>query len=112
MRGMNANNGRVLSGIDHLKQSIRDILTTPLGSRVMRRNYGSRLFELLDNPSSASLMTDMIAATAEALGKWEHRISVKKVIINMKTSSNVSIDLIAVYKPNGQAITLDGIEIK
>jgi hypothetical protein len=39
---------KALEGIDHLKQSIIDILTTPIGSRVMRRDYGSRLFELVD----------------------------------------------------------------
>lgn len=112
MKGMNSQNGRALSGIDHLKQSIRDILTTPLGSRVMRRNYGSRLFELLDNPQSPSLQTDMIAATAEALDKFEPRISVKKVMINMSEIGRVSIDLIGLYKPDGKAITLEGIEIK
>ncbi len=39
MRGMNANTGKELEGIEHLKQSIIDILTTPIGSRVMRRDY-------------------------------------------------------------------------
>lgn len=112
MIGMNAENGRALSGIDHLKQSIRDILTTPVGSRVMRRSYGSRLFELLDNPSSLSIQTDMISATAEALDKWEPRIIVKKVIVNMKNPPIVSLDLIGLYRPSGKEITLEGIEIK
>lgn len=39
MNGISATTGRPLSGIDHLRQSIRDILTTPIGSRVMRRLY-------------------------------------------------------------------------
>ena len=47
MTGMDRETGKSLSGIEHLRQSIRDILTTPIGSRVMRRDYGSRLFELL-----------------------------------------------------------------
>ena len=48
MIGMNAKTGKALSGVDHLKQSIQDIVTTPLGSRVMRRDYGCGLFDLLD----------------------------------------------------------------
>ena len=32
MNGMDATTGRRLSGIDHLRQSIRDILTKSLGS--------------------------------------------------------------------------------
>lgn len=41
MRGMNSETGKTISGIEHLKQSIVDILTTPVGTRVMRRDYGS-----------------------------------------------------------------------
>ncbi len=50
MRGMSNKTGKELEGIEHLKQSIIDILTTPIGSRIMRREYGSRLFELIDRP--------------------------------------------------------------
>lgn len=31
--------GAPLSGVAHLQQSIKDILTTPLGSRRMRQEY-------------------------------------------------------------------------
>lgn len=31
-----------------IEESIRDILITPLGSRVMLPEYGSKLFELVD----------------------------------------------------------------
>ncbi len=48
--GMNAATGRNLTGLDHLHQSIADILSTPIGTRVMRRDYGSRLPELIDAP--------------------------------------------------------------
>ncbi|NBO96416.1 MAG: phage baseplate protein, partial [Betaproteobacteria bacterium] len=41
MLGINAQTGQPLAGIDHLRQSIRDILTTRIGTRVMRRDYGS-----------------------------------------------------------------------
>lgn len=43
MLGTDANTGKALEGMAHLRQSIRDILGTPLGSRVMRRDYGSEL---------------------------------------------------------------------
>lgn len=41
--GMNRETGKALTGIEHIQQSIRDILVTPIGSRVMRRKYGSAL---------------------------------------------------------------------
>ncbi|MEW7978507.1 MAG: GPW/gp25 family protein [Candidatus Sedimenticola endophacoides] len=54
MQGMHAITGQHLAGEAHLRQSIIDILTTPLGTRVMRRDYGSRLFELVDAPINRS----------------------------------------------------------
>ena len=77
--GMNAETGRDLSGLDHLKQSIADILNTPIGSRIMRRDYGSRLFELIDAPINRSTVVDIVAETAEALMKWEDRLVVSAV---------------------------------
>ena len=79
MQGMNRNTGRKLSGVDHLRQSIVDILTTPIGSRVMRRDYGSRLYQLVDAPINRALFVEVYAATAEALVKWEPRFQLSRV---------------------------------
>ncbi len=50
MIGIDSATGRYLHGNEHLRQSVTDILSTPVGSRVLLREYGSRLFSLLDNP--------------------------------------------------------------
>lgn len=39
--GISAIAGAVMTDWDHVQQSIRKILSTPIGSRVMRRNFGS-----------------------------------------------------------------------
>ena len=111
MQGMNAENGTKIDGIDHLKQSIRDILNTPLGSRVMRRDYGSELFSLIDSPTNAAGTAKIIAATAQALKKWETRLDVKKVKVVSATPGLIELDLEGIYKPNGESITLEGIEV-
>ena len=91
MRGTNARTGKVLSGLAHLRQSIRDILTTPLGSRVMRRNYGSRLFDLVDNPLNEQTLVELFAATAEALIRWEPRLQVTRVQARRFTAEDASV---------------------
>lgn len=48
--GMNPDGTGNLNDTEHLKQSVRDILTTPLASRVMRREYGSLVPDLIDEP--------------------------------------------------------------
>ena len=80
MIGMNRTTGAVLAGDAHLAQSIGDILSTPLGSRVMRRDYGSLLPELLDRPLNAATRLLMIMASAIAIGRWEPRIAVKRIV--------------------------------
>jgi len=65
----------------HIWQSIRDILTTPIGSRIMLPEYGSELFSLLDSPMSASWKLRVYAATAEAIDRWEPRVKLRKVTV-------------------------------
>ena len=65
IRGMSMATGKGLDGLEHLFQSIRDILTTPVGSRVMRREYGSKLFELVDRPMEPGLDIEIKAAVED-----------------------------------------------
>lgn len=111
MNGMNAQTGRVLSGIDHLRQSLRDILATPIGTRVMRRDYGSRLFELVDAPMNNATLVELYAATAEAVMRWEPRFKLTRVRAASAAPGRVVLDLLGEYRPTGQSIKLDGIEV-
>lgn len=109
MRGMNASTGKELEGLEHLKQSIIDILTTPIASRVMRRDYGSRLFELVDKPVNRDFTLEIYAATAGALEKWEKRFKLEKVKITEVKEGKVNISLDGIYLPNGKNIHFEGI---
>lgn len=53
--GMNRTTGESISDVDHISQSIGDILRTPVGSRVMRREYGSLLSQMIDQPQTRRL---------------------------------------------------------
>ncbi|MBW8824689.1 MAG: baseplate assembly protein [Phage 64_12] len=83
MRGMDATTGKPIEGEAHLVQSMSDILTTPIGSRVMRRDYGSRLLELVDAPFNAATRLQLYSAVATALLRWEPRISLTRVEISV-----------------------------
>lgn len=111
MDGMSASNGAALGGIDHLRQSIKDILTTPLGSRVMRRDYGSRLYQLVDAPMNRQTLMNIYAATAEALTKWEPRFRLLKVTASNAAPGAVTLDLQGEYLPDGRVVSLDGVTV-
>jgi phage baseplate assembly protein W len=109
--GMNRATGRPLGGIAHLRQSIADILTTPIGTRVLRRDYGSRLFELVDDPINRGFATELIAATAEALTRWEPRLKLTRVTPAVIEPGKVSLDLEGIYRPTGEPVRLEGIVV-
>ena len=111
MKGMNATTGKPLDGIAHLRQSIIDILTTPIGSRIMRRDYGSRLFELIDAPVNRETLQDIYDATAEALITWEPRFQLMNVQVTQATLGKIELSLKGIYLPDGKAITFDGIQV-
>lgn len=77
--GMSRNTGEALSDLDHITQSVRDILTTPIGSRIMRRNYGSLLSALIDQPQNAALRLQMMSACYMAILQWEPRIKLTSI---------------------------------
>jgi len=83
MIGMSAGTGRAIEGNAHLAQSIADILTTPIGSRVMRREYGSQLPDLIDAPFNDATRLQAYAATAMALMRWEPRIRLSRVQLSL-----------------------------
>jgi phage baseplate assembly protein W len=103
--------GKLLGELAHLKQSIVDILTTPVGSRIMRRDYGSRLFELVDMPINDLLKVKIYSESAEALGRWEPRFKCSKVTITTIESGKIELLLEGEYLPNGQKIRLDGVVV-
>ncbi|WP_208531402.1 GPW/gp25 family protein, partial [Pseudomonas aeruginosa] len=67
---MNAHTGGAIDRLAHIRQSIVDILTTRIGTRVMRREYGSQLPELIDAPFNDTTRLQVYAATAMALMRW------------------------------------------
>lgn len=112
MRGVDATNGKPLSGEAHLRQSVRDILTTPLGSRVMRRDYGSRVMRLVDSPGNQATTLEIVSATVEALDKWEPRIKVKNVVVNPATSNGkMSVSIYGVLTETGDSIAIEDINL-
>jgi phage baseplate assembly protein W len=76
---MNRETGAAMSELDHIGQSITDILTTRIGTRVMRREYGSLLPDLVDHPFNDATRLRVYAGTVMALMRWEPRISLSRV---------------------------------
>jgi len=64
-----------------IEDSIKDILLTPLGSRVMLPLYGSKIFELVDKKVDDIFKASFTLYVIEALSKWEKRVSLDEVTL-------------------------------
>ena len=102
--GMNAQTGRTLTQTAHLRQSITDILLTPIGSRVMRRAYGSLLTELIDQPQNAALRLKIMSACYMALLQWEPRIRLQSIDYQKGAEGQAHITLSGVILSSGQSV--------
>ena len=105
--GLDARTGGTISGAAHLVQSLRDVLTTPIGGRVMRRAYGSRNPGLIDRPESAATVADVVASSADAVIAWEPRGQLKKVAVTSADAGGLEIGL--ALQVDGQALQLEAV---
>ena len=80
--GMNRETGKPVSDADHLRQSIRDILSTRIGTRTMLRDYGSNIPELVDLPINQTTIAAIKADMINALNIWEPRMRVNRVVLS------------------------------
>ena len=97
MIGMDRHTGASLSGVEHLRQSIVDILTTPLGSRRMRPAYGCQLRRFVDMPVTAGWKSSVQAEVAHALNLWEPRFKLQAVRVTAVLNGVISFELKGVY---------------
>lgn len=112
MAGMSRTTGQPLEGFEHLRQSIQDILTTPVGTRVHRRDYGSRLPRLVDRPINEGLVAELVAAAAEALDRWEPRLRLERIQVEaVSPAGEVELSLSGWYLLNGERVQLQGLVI-
>jgi phage baseplate assembly protein W len=86
----------LVRGERDIEESIRVILGTKPGERVMRPEFGCRAHELLFEPRNASTETLMQQYVSDALRMWEPRISVQWVDVLIDENQDGAI-LVEVY---------------
>jgi len=86
-------------------ESINRILKTPLGSRVMRPDFGSKLYELRDRKLNDEYKLKAIRYTYEAITKWEPRVKMDKVSFEIEPISGKTV--ISVHLKNGEVVKVN-----
>lgn len=97
MIGMDRRTGKPLSGLDHLRQSIEDILTTPVGSRRMRPEYGSQLRRFVDLPVNEGWKSAVQAEVARSLQRWLPQLKLEQVQVVAVVGGRIDFKLSGDY---------------
>lgn len=66
---------------EKLKENIIHILLTGLGERVMRRDYGGGMRQLVHDPNNEALRAIVQHQIARTIGRWEPRILLQSVTV-------------------------------
>ncbi|EDE2652224.1 baseplate assembly protein [Salmonella enterica subsp. enterica] len=103
--GMSQSNGKAITDTDHLRQSVRDILLTPQGSRIARREYGSLLSTLIDRPQNPALRLQIMSAVYVALSRWEPRLTLDSITISSNFDGSMVVELTG-QRNNGAPVSL------
>ena len=91
---------RLTTPIEDIERSMRIILLTAPGERIMRPNFGCRIWELLFEPITPNLLGQVIEVVREALAMWEPRIRVLDVDPSPEGRDNGLINVRIEYEVN------------
>lgn len=106
--GMDPATGRAITGLDHIRACCQRILTTPIGSCIERRDFGSLLPDLVDAPLNDTTRLQAVAASAAAILKWEPRLALTSLEITQEAAdpSKLWIDMEATVIESGTEVSL------
>lgn len=110
--GINRRTGRIVSDWAHVCQSIGDLLSTPYLTRVMRREYGSAVPDVIDKPLTNASLLEFYVAAAEALDRWEPRFSLDKIeLVSATRGGRIELALEGTYRPRAHKGDMTPAEI-
>lgn len=111
MAGMCRHTGRALDGLDHLTQSVGDVITTRLDTRALRRWYGGEFMDLVDAPVNSGTMVDFTFAIADCLGRHEDRITVTAIRFSQPSEGQLMVSIEGNLTATGKAVVLGAIPV-
>jgi len=92
--GMDRHTGRPLEGLEHVEQSVLDVLSTVQGERVMRLSYGSRILESVADAGNPAGRSRLLGRIADPINAWEgDRVELQRVDVRMPTPGDVRVSV-------------------
>lgn len=100
--GFNRKTGAPLDGFADVEQSLAVIFSTPLKTRVMRRDFGCELFDLIDRPMTDKVILAAYASVVSACSRWEPRFEITHCnLAAVGSDGMVTLAIAGDYYPEG-----------
>lgn len=87
-----------VSGQAHVEQSLRLLLMTALGERVMRPGLGCKAPQLVFAPGSLQYLRLLESSVREAVRDWEPRVELENVIAEANPQAQNQVTVQIAYK--------------
>lgn len=80
---------------DNVEQSLRIVLMTATGERVMRPDFGSRARQLVFAPGSLLFLHQLETTVREAVRDWEPRVELEEVLaeVDPRDETRVTVSI-------------------
>jgi len=86
------------SGGDDINASLRMVLMTAPGERVMRPAFGCRIWELLFEPINATTLGLMAEYVRDAVSQWEPRVDLEHVSVDPDPDRAATVKILLSYR--------------
>lgn len=107
---MDRETGFAIEYLDHIRQSVQDILTTFPMERIYLNTYGANCREQLAAGLDYGLMVLIKQRIAQALNTFEPRISVTNIDLDATQNGyELTVVIYAIVKTNNENIIINGV---
>lgn len=96
--GMCEKTGCLLTGFDHVRQSLSRIVLTRIGTRLQRRDFGSNILPLVSAPGNEATRVKTLATLAKAILLWEPRVKLSHILFSISFEGRALIEIHCLYE--------------
>ncbi|MBI1620158.1 GPW/gp25 family protein [Aquamicrobium zhengzhouense] len=105
MAGIDRRTGKVIDNLSSAYQGVEVTLATRIGSRIMRREFGGGVVELLGRAVVPSLFAAWQQLVATAIDLWEPRFAVRRIVptgsVDQLRLGQAGLRIEADFRPRG-----------
>ncbi|MCO7217129.1 hypothetical protein [Halomonas sp. OfavH-34-E] len=108
-KGTDRATGALIEGVPYLRQRLEDVINTPIGSVVGRRDFGSRMFELLDRTVNEAFHMDAYIRLAEAINNPANGLDdfrLRDMQLSQPDAAQVGIAVSGLLLIDGRAVSI------